>query len=293
MHTHLYGNSGLEVSALGFGAGHIGSPQMSEDEAGTLLNRALDRGITLIDTARGYGLSEERIGRHLSWRRGDFVLSSKGGYGVEGVPDWSAECILRGVEQALERLQTDHLDIFHLHSCPQETLERAELWDALEEVKNRGQVRTVAYSGENADLAYALENTPVGGVQTSVNLFDQRSLSDNLPLAQQKGIGVIAKRPVANAPWRFLERPVGDYAEVYWERMLAMQLEFGGVDPLEYSLRFSAFAPGVSSAILGTGSLEHLEKAVQAVEKGPLALEEVALIRARFEALGADWEGQV
>ena len=293
MQLHPYGNSGLEVSALGFGAGHIGSSQMSEDEAGTLLNRALDLGITLIDTARGYGLSEERIGRHLSWRRGDFVLSSKGGYGVEGVPDWSAECILRGVEQALERLQTDHLDIFHLHSCPQETLERAELWDALEEVKNRGQVRTVAYSGENADLAYALENTPVGGVQTSVNLFDQRSLSDNLPLAQQKGIGVIAKRPVANAPWRFLERPVGDYAEVYWERMLAMQLEFGGVDPLEYSLRFSAFAPGVSSAILGTGSLEHLEKAVQAVEKGPLALEEVALIRARFEALGADWEGQV
>ena len=293
MHTHPYGNSGLEVSALGFGSGHIGSPQMSEDEAGTLLNRALDRGITLIDTARGYGLSEERIGRHLSWRRGEFVLSSKGGYGVEGVPDWSAECILRGVEQALERLQTDHMDIFHLHSCPKETLERAELWDALEQVRKRGQVRTVAYSGENADLAYALERTPVGGVQTSVNLFDQRSLQDNLPLALQKGIGVIAKRPVANAPWRFLERPTGDYAEVYWERMKAMKLEFGALDPLEYSLRFSAFAPGVSSAILGTGSLEHLEKAVQAVEKGPLPPEEVAQIRARFEALGADWDGQV
>jgi len=293
MQLHPYGNSGLEVSALGFGAGHIGSSQMSEDEAGTLLNRALDLGITLIDTARGYGLSEERIGRHLSWRRGEFVLSSKGGYGVEDVPDWSAECILRGVEQALERLRTDFIDIFHLHSCPRETLERAELWDALEEVRQRGQVRTVAYSGENADLACALEHTPVGGIQTSVNLFDQRSLSDHLPLALQKGIGVIAKRPVANAPWRFLERPTGDYAEVYWERMNDMQLEFGALDPLEYSLRFSAFAPGVSSAILGTGSLEHLEAAVQAVEKGPLPQGEVALIRARFEALGADWDGQV
>ncbi len=293
MNIHAYGSTGLKVSALGFGAGHIGSPQMSEEEAGTLLNRAVDRGITLIDTARGYGLSEERTGRHLSWRRGDFVLSSKGGYGVEGVPDWSAECILRGVEQALERLQTEHIDIFHLHSCPRKTLERPELWEALEQVKNQGWVRIVAYSGENADLAYALERTPVGGAQTSVNLFDQRSLNDNLPLALQKGIGVIAKRPVGNAPWRFSERPVGDYAEVYWERMKAMRLELGALDPLEYSLRFSTFAPGVSSAILGTGSLEHLEAAIRAVEKGPLPLEEVTLIRARFAELGADWEGQV
>ena len=64
-----FGNTGLKVSALGFGAGHVGDPSMDESAVGALLNAALDAGVTLVDTARGYGLSEERIGRHLAHRR--------------------------------------------------------------------------------------------------------------------------------------------------------------------------------------------------------------------------------
>ena len=82
-----YGSTGLQVPALGFGAGQIGDASRDEGEVRRLLNTELDLGVTLIDTARGDGLSEERIGRHLAHRRGEFVLSTKVGYGIQGLPD--------------------------------------------------------------------------------------------------------------------------------------------------------------------------------------------------------------
>ena len=94
------GRTALTATALGFGAGHIGSPELAESEAGALLHEVLDLGITLIDTARGYGLSEERIGRHVAHRRSEYTLVSKGGYGVEGVEDWTPASVTRGVDDA-------------------------------------------------------------------------------------------------------------------------------------------------------------------------------------------------
>ena len=73
METRAFGNTGLRVSVLGFGAGHVGGDDLSEGEASRLLNEVLDLGVTLIDTARSYGLSEERVGRHLAHRRDAFV----------------------------------------------------------------------------------------------------------------------------------------------------------------------------------------------------------------------------
>ncbi len=65
MIQRAFGSTGLTVSALGFGATQVGGADVTEDDAGTLLNRAVDLGVTLIDTARGYGLSEERVGHPL------------------------------------------------------------------------------------------------------------------------------------------------------------------------------------------------------------------------------------
>jgi aryl-alcohol dehydrogenase-like predicted oxidoreductase len=71
-----FGRTGLTFPCLGFGAGHVGDPALAEAEVGRLLHGVLDLGVTLIDTARSYGLSEERIGRHLAGRRNEFVLST-------------------------------------------------------------------------------------------------------------------------------------------------------------------------------------------------------------------------
>ena len=288
-----FGKTKLKVSALGFGAGHIGSPDMTEDAAGTILNRAVDLGVNLIDTARGYGLSEERVGRHLSWRRNEVVISTKGGYGVPGVPDWTGECITQGINQALERLQTDYIDIFHLHSCLADTLENSDVIPALERALKLGKIRVAAYSGDNEALEWAALSGKFGSLETSVNICDQRVLEKVIPNAAQAGLGIIAKRPIANAPWRYSERPVGNYCETYWERLQTMKLESEGLDWNEFALRFSAFAPGVSSAIVGTSSLTNLARNVEIVEKGALSSDSEARVRAAFKMHDQGWVGQV
>jgi aryl-alcohol dehydrogenase-like predicted oxidoreductase len=192
-----------------------------------LLNQVLDLGITLIDTARGYGLSEERIGRHIAHRRGEYVLSTKVGYDIDGVPDWTYDCILAGVERALRLMRTDHLDIAHLHSCPQDTLERGEVIDALDRCVSDGKVRFAAYSGDNEPLDWALVSGRFRGLMCSVNLFDQRAIDRVVAPAGKRGIGVIAKRPIGNAPWLHANQPTGRYCEQYWLRMKAMGLSFG------------------------------------------------------------------
>jgi aryl-alcohol dehydrogenase-like predicted oxidoreductase len=288
-----FGTHGFNVSALGLGAGQIGDAALSEDHAGTLLNRAVDRGVTLIDTARGYGLSEARIGRHLSYRRNDFILATKVGYGIPGFADWTYDCIIAGVEEALKQMRTDRIDIVHLHSCPLEILQRGDVINALHKCRDAGKIRVAAYSGENAELEWAIESGEFGSVECSVNLFDQASLARALPRATLRGMGVIAKRPVANAPWRFAERPIGDYCEQYWLRMQKMQLDPQDLPWQDFALRFTAFAPNVSSAIVGTSSIENLVYNIDCIGDGSLPEAQVRIIRETFLKHGDQWDGQV
>jgi aryl-alcohol dehydrogenase-like predicted oxidoreductase len=149
-------------------------------------------------------------------------------------------------------------------------------------------VRVAAYSGENTALQWAVGADALGGVQTSVNVCDQWSLRHALPQAAARGLGVIAKRPLANAFWRFAERPAGDYAELYWTRWEAMELR--ELDPAAIALRFAAFAPGVHSAIVGTTSATHLRVAAACVQEGPLADDVIARVRDAFDP---GWPGDV
>ena len=88
MHSRPYGHTGLSVPVLGFGAMQVGAPELDERDVERLLHHVLDAGLTLIDTARSYGLAEARIGRLLARRREEFVLSTKVGYGVPGMPGY-------------------------------------------------------------------------------------------------------------------------------------------------------------------------------------------------------------
>ncbi len=293
MERRPFGRTGLEVSALGFGAGHVGGFAMTESSAGYLLNQVLDLGINFIDTARGYGLSEERIGRHLGHRRSEFVLCTKCGYSVSGYEDWTPGCITAGIEAALTRLRTDRIDIMLLHSCPRATMERRGIIEALERAVEAGKVRVAGYSGENEDLDHALGTGRFRALEMSVNLFDQGSLRRTTVEAAARGIGVIAKRPLANAPWTHARRPTGEYVEPYWERMKEMGLDPCGLDWDDYALRFAAYAPGVSTAIVGTGRADHLRRNIELVERGPLDPKDFERARTAFDRVGRNWQGQV
>lgn len=291
MEYRQYGNTGLSLPLLGLGAGQIGDGSIDDNAVGYFVNQVVDLGVTLIDTARGYGLSEERIGRHLSWRRNDFILSTKVGYGIHGFQDWTYDCIVAGVHHALHLMRTDRIDIVHLHSCPKEVLERGDVIHALRTMVRDGTVRVAAYSGENDALEFALRSEQFGGLMSSINVFDQRSIDGIVNAAAEQGIGYIAKRPIGNAPWNHRENPSGHYCEEYWKRMKTMQLDFGG-DWADIALRFTAFTPGISCSIVGTTNLDHLKQNIDTVAKGPLPADVYNAVQSAFKRYDQHWIGQ-
>ncbi len=288
-----FGDTGLSTSVVGLGAGHIGKDAYDDAVAGRLLNGALDAGVTLVDTARGYGRSEERVGRHLGHRRSEYVLSTKVGYDVPGAEDWTPAAVSGGIDLALRTLGTDVVDVVFLHSCPRELLERGEVVSALLDARDAGKVRVAGYSGENDALEWAVGSGLFGAVQTSVSLVDQWSLHHVLEDAAAQGVAVVAKRPLANAPWRHASRPDGAYGDLYWDRLRTLALQPADGDWLGTALRFTAFAPGVSTAIVGTGSPEHLLAAVAAAARGPLPEDEAARWRSAFAPYTEVWPGDV
>jgi aryl-alcohol dehydrogenase-like predicted oxidoreductase len=286
-----FGRTGLTVSALGLGCGQIGASRLSEIDVERLLGLALDLGLTLFDTARGYGQSEDRLGRYLGPYRQQVVLSTKVGYGVLGHADWTYGAVAAGVDDALRALRTDCIDIVHLHSCPLETLRRGDVIQALDDARQAGKIRAAAYSGENDALAYAFETGRFQSLQTSINLADQRDLDTLVPRVEAAGLGLIAKRPVANAPWRFDERPYGHYAEEYWYRWQAMALDPRDLPWQELALRFALFQPGVHACIIGTADPGHLRENAAIAARGPLPVDQVAAIRQAFRDHDEDWVG--
>ncbi len=258
---------------MALGCGALGDPRLGEREAVRLVLGAVELGINLFDSARSYGLSEERLGRFL--RGQPVVRSTKGGYGIDGAANWSAEAVRRGIDAALERLCTDCIDLFHLHSCPLEVLRRDEVLDALERAREAGKIRVACYSGDNAELELAVRSGRFGAVQASVSLYDQRNLA-----AFAGGVGVLAKRPLANGTWRAVE-PHDEASRAYRDRHQRLALE--PREPWdEFAARFTAHAPGVTSILAGTTSLEHLRRVVDAVERGPLPAEATQDVHQRF-----------
>jgi len=293
MELRPLGRTGLSVSAVGLGAGRLGGEDLSQSQVDRLVRGSIDAGVRLFDTARSYGLSEERLGRALKGRREEVVLSTKVGYGVPGIPDWTGPCASAGVEAALARLRTDRLDVVHLHSCGLDVLRRGEVVEALLRAVEAGRVRVVAYSGEGEALDWAIRCGAFGSIQCSLSVLDQVNATGAIGEARARGQGVLVKRPLADAPWRFAERPAAPDVGVYWDRFQALGLEPGDLPWAELLARFAAFAPGVSAILVGTADPAHLGSIVEAIGRGPLPPEAKEVMRAAFAREGATWLGVV
>lgn len=308
MEQRLFGNTGLRVSVLGFGGSEIGFQGASADTVTRLLNSALDAGLNVIDTAECYANSEELIGAAVGHRRGDYHLFTKVGHehGWSAGDDWSAASIERTIDRSLKRLRTDRLDLVQLHSCSAAVLAKGEAINALQRAKQAGKARFIGYSGDSDNAVAAVSSGVFDTLQISVSIADQESIERVLPLAIERNMGVIAKRPIANAAWRTHTRPVGAYGEPYWERLTKLKYAFlpgwpgraldetAMAHAAEHALRFTLSAPGVHTMIVGTTRPDRWPDNARVLAKGTLPKMEYELIRARWKAVaGSDWRGQV
>ncbi|MUG65831.1 MULTISPECIES: aldo/keto reductase [Paenibacillus] len=295
MERRAYGNTDMQVSILGFGGAEIGNKDLPTVEK--LLHSALDAGLNVIDTAECYGNSEELIGKALAGRRSEYYLFTKCGH-ASGLdyPDWDPVLLEKTIDRSLQRLQVDYVDIIHLHSCSEEILRQGEVIEVLKKAKEQGKTRYIGYSGDTKDALYAVQTGVFDSLETSVNIADQEAIDLTIPEALQRGMGVIAKRPIANVAWQHDTLSEQDYAYPYWLRLGELNYDFltDVQQGVETALRFTLSTLGVATAIVGTANPGRWQQNAELLAKGPLPQEVYEAIRHRWkEVAGADWVGKV
>jgi aryl-alcohol dehydrogenase-like predicted oxidoreductase len=294
------GRTGTDVTILGFGAmelrGEPSGPAISADEAGRVLNAVLDGGINLIDTSVDYGRSEELIGRYLRGRRDEYFLASKCGCPLQ-VPagatppyahDYRPANVRANVEQSLRRLGTDRLDLVQVHMSPSRAqLEADETVATLQALRDEGKLRFIGMSGILPHLADHLEMGVFEVFQIPYSAV-QREHEDLITAAAAAGAGTLIRGGVARGgpaedkEWRQgpLGLPRGE-GHSRWQSAGLDEL-LDGMSPLEFMLRFTLSHPGLSTAIVGTSSADHLRGNLAMAEKGPLPADLYAEARQRL-----------
>jgi len=298
MERRRLGRTDIAASVLGFGGSEIGYQGVSARTVARLLGGALDAGLNVIDTAECYDDSESLIGKAIGARRRDVALFTKCGHaGGWSSADWRRAPLLASIERSLKRLKTDYVDLIQLHSCSLAELRKGECVEALEQARERGWARYIGYSGDGEAARYAVESGRFDTLQTSVSVADQDAIERTVPLAIARGMGVIAKRPLANVAWRYNRKPAEPYYQAYWSRLRKLDYPFlkeAADTAVGTALRFTLSVSGIHTAIVGTTRPERWQANAALLAAGALPKEEFERIRARWhEVAGRSWEGQL
>lgn len=303
MSTRAYGESGLQVSAVAYGAMTLAHDKAIKDGIAPSLLRALEGGVTLIDTARAYPGSEELIASTLrAWQGPRPLISTKlmpssretFRFYRPLAEAYTSQTIRASVEACLRNLQVERLDIVHLHQWHYLWTHEREWFDTLSELRTAGKIRCIAISAQDHEHDALLEVISQGlidGVQVILNVFESRPMSALLPLARQRGVGVIARCVFDSGGLSgtlsmedFFSRPFLKHAPYgqYRERLDELQRRF---IPLiassvpELALRFALSVAGVSSVTVGMPDTALVDATLAAAALGPLPSSVVETIR--------------
>lgn len=305
MSTTTLGKMGLSVSKIGLGTVEIGLPYgigvktlPTDAEAERILKSAVEMGVTYLDTARGYGVAEERIGKFGISQMEGIVVGTKCGQFLKQEPNLHGADLEKRIREDIDTsrkfLKQDRLQLVQLHNELPDFTDFRELIEILQKLIDEGKILHVGVStrGEGAALAaYAAKGGFFATSQLAYSILDQRMGKKVLPMAREKNIGVInrsvllkgaltpaaEKLPEALAPLKQNARHAA---------AIASEL---GISLPELAIRFVASNPAISTILIGTIEPEHIKTALTAVEAGPLAPE----ILEKLYALAIDDPGQV
>ena len=294
------GHSGLLVSVAGLGCNNFGR-RLDTEATRSVIDAAIDAGITLLDTADMYGTgrSEEILGEVLAGRRDQVVLATKFGhsgvdmgYGPAAGAKGGRAYIRRAVEHSLRRLRTDYIDLYQLHT-PDPATPIGETMAALGELIAEGKVRYIGHSNcsgwqvaEAAVLARELGTVPFISAQNHWSLLERGAEAEVVPASRHFGLGVLPYFPLANGlltgkirrgqqaaeGTRLAGRP--EYVteqKLGRVEALAGWAQEHGVTVLEVAIGALAAQPGCGSVIAGATSPEQVKANASAADWVPSA----------------------
>jgi aryl-alcohol dehydrogenase-like predicted oxidoreductase len=291
MHYRTLGRTGIKVSPYALGtlmlATSIGNPD--PDDSIRVIHKALDAGINLVDTADAYGDSEEVVGKALKGRRDDVVLATKFSRPMGDDPNQqgaSRRWIMTAVENSLRRLQTDHIDLYQVQRPDPETgIE--ETLSALSDLIHSGKVRAIGSSTTPAsDIVEAQWVAERGGLerfhteQPPYSILNRSIESEVLPVAQRYAMGVVVWGPLGQGllTGRVRRGQETDVrrAKIFKalsdedrldavERLIPLAQE-AGLSMTHLAMAFAITHPGVTSALLGPRTIDHLDDLLTGVD---------------------------
>ena len=320
MKYQQFGNTGLKVSALGLGAAPIGS-RTDPDESKVTLNKAFELGINFYDTAPSYGQgsSEEIIGEVFQQKREQVIITTKVGNSptttlkavskfkpllrslmrqIPGIRssvqkfvnsqnkiDFEPSYIAKSAEDSLRRLRSDYIDLLLLHSPSREVIERGDVFEQLQSLKQQGKIR---YYGASTDLENALfilknPELEISALQITLNLFEQEAIEQVIPLAKKRGIAIVAREPFAHG------KLIPKSADMDTEGLKYVgpceaddRFDFltqdGARTITQAALQFVLQTEGVSVVLAGMSKAKHVQANVSTFSASALTLQEIQKI---------------
>ncbi len=300
------GKTGLKVSEVGFGAWAIGGNAHGNsygptDDKSSLdsVKKALDLGCTFFDTADvyGHGHSEELLGKALEGRRDEVVIATKvGGDFYHGTPrmNFTPEYLLFALQKSLERLQTNYIDVYQLHTPPVQLVKNPGLFRVLEDIEKTGKIRHYGISIHNpAEGILAMKTGHPSTIQVVFNILRQEAKNELFGLARENKVAIIAREPLANGFLTGKRKreetfPEGDIRHNFPRNYIASMihsaeklrfLEQKGRTLAQAAIRFTLDNADVSTTIPGAKTAEQVQENIQASDLPSLTGEDLMRIR--------------
>ncbi|HEY9075622.1 MAG TPA: aldo/keto reductase [Anaerolineaceae bacterium] len=283
MEKRKFGKTGMEVTALGYGAMELRHLQ-EESESLHLLNQVLDLGINYIDTSPDYGPSEDLIGKAISQRREAFFLATKCGCNIDAegrhldpAHIWTRKKLQENLETSLRRLKTDHIDVWQIHAASPGDLPGGRTHEVIQtmlDFKAQGKVGAIGISFRNGRAGDALY--PAGYGYEAFQPFLEFGVFDMMQIVYG-GMVRVSENAITRAADLGLGMVIRGVVKPYFPNFAEM-FRAAGLDSLcepnetmsTFLVRFALNHPGLHTMIIGTKNPAHLLENIRAVEMGRL-----------------------